>query len=132
MMIESYQHETHYELLSKWLSAYDFPAIPKQYFSDIGFCVDRTAIGFLFVTYGRQAYIDNLVMDREAPAPQREEAMITLLDLLERTAKHAGCELVTVLGKLPTMKRRFEQLGFRAVGDYTLYYKTIGGLSCPG
>lgn len=127
MMVEVYAHHQHYELLSGWLRARGVAVPDKALFSDLGYVVDRIAIGFLFLGgNSRQASIDHVAADPEADSIARDRALSALLNMLEAAAWHADKVLVTALAELPAMKRRFEGLGYRAHGDYTLYYRAKG------
>lgn len=129
-MIEAYSHDRHYAMLGDWLRARGITIPPPRLFSDHGYCVDRTAIGFLFRHPNcGQAFIDNIAANPEATPGERDVALDTLLRQLAADARHAGCEAITILGNLPAMKRRFEKLGYRAHGDYTLYVQHFSGRS---
>lgn len=127
MTIESYDHGTHIARLTSWLSKHGITVPDRRLFSDLGIVVDGTAIGFLFLTSSRQAYIDHVAADPGAPVEKRDQALTALFDTLEGVAKEKGCLLVTALAALPTMKRRFESRGYKAHGNFSLYYKTLEG-----
>lgn len=125
-MIVPYAHEEHYQMLGHWLAHRGIPVPDKDMFSTFGYCVDDIAIGFLFFTNSKQAYIDNIAVDPTKDHWTRDNCIVFLLHALEQAAVDHGCKLVTVLGNLPTMKKRFEKLAFKPHGDYTLYAKVPG------
>lgn len=125
MRVTRYKHDEHYEKLKGWLTAKGLDTPTRDLFSDLGFCVNGIAIGFLFRTQGGQAEIDHVAADPEASPEDRKKALSMLYDLLIREAKDAGYKLITGLASLPAMKERFEAKGFSPYGDFTLYYKWI-------
>lgn len=130
--IVPYNHDEHYEMLCGWLSARGIPNPPKTTMSEIGYVVDDLAIGFLFLTTSKIAEIDNIAADPKVSAWERDHAIHFLLIALEHEAAEAGCHLVKVLGRIPTMKKRFDRLGYESHGEFTLYYKNLGGTPCRG
>lgn len=126
-MIVPYSHAMHYNMLKSWLLFRNIPVPEKEMFSDLGFCVDGTAIGFLFLTNSKQAYIDNIAANPEKSETQRDKCLNVLINILEAAAKDNGYKLISVLANLPTMKKRFAWRGFRKHNDYSLFYKFIGG-----
>lgn len=126
-MITPYSHTMHYEMLKTWLTVRSMPTPEKDMFSDLGFCVDNTAIGFLFLTNSKQAYIDNIAANPEKSVNQRDRCINALINTLEAAARENGYKVVSVLANIPTMKKRFAWRGFRKHDDYSLFYKFIGG-----
>lgn len=126
-MIEPYDHGEHVARLNKWLSMHGLRVPDRRLFSDCGFIVDKVAIGFLFKTNSKQAYIDHVAADPNASSDIRSAALTKLFFYLEELARKDGFLMVTALAQLPSMKRRFEAHGFSAYGDFSLYYKVIGG-----
>jgi len=126
-MIVPYSHTMHYDLLKSWLAARGVEIPEKRMFSDYGFCVDNTAIGFIFFTNSKQAYIDNIAASPDKTENQRDKSLNVLINALELAAKENGYEMVSVLANIPSMKKRFAWRGFRKLNDYSLFYKFIGG-----
>jgi len=126
-MIVPYSHTQHYELLKGWLASKGMGIPEKDMFSDLGFCVDNTAIGFLFLTNSKQAYIDNIAASPEKTEAQRDKCINALINVLESAALENGCKMISVLANIPTMKKRFAWRGFKKHNDYSLFYKFIGG-----
>ena len=126
-MITPYTHEKHYEPLKKWLAHRGIKIPPRAMFSDFGYCVNDTAIGFLFKTNSRQAFIDNIAANPEKSKPERDLALRALYKELEDEARRCGYLLVTTLSNLETMKSRFENTGYRPFGTVTLFFKSLIG-----
>lgn len=126
-MIVPYSHTMHYDMLKSWLSSRGVDIPEKKMFSDHGYCVDNTAIGFIFFTNSKQAYIDNIAANPEKTEQQRDKCINALINTLETAAKENGYEMISVLANIPTMKKRFAWRGFRKHNDYSLFYKFIGG-----
>lgn len=119
-------------MLTHWLGSRGVAVPQRELFSDLGFVVDECAIGFLFKTESKQAYIDHIAADPDSDTAARSEALDTLFLELEKKARELGYLMVTVLASLPVMKRRFLTHGYEAHGEYTLFYKYIGGEKCLG
>ena len=124
-MIEPYVHEDHIARLDKWLTLHRLRVPDKRLFSDCGYVVDNIAIGFLFKTNSKQAYIDHVAADPTAKKEARDAALNKLFEHLENIARREGFLMITALAQLPSMKRRFECHGFQTYGEYCLYYKVL-------
>lgn len=127
LYIKNYNHDDHYIMLEKWLNAKTLTIPPKSFFSDCGICVNNIAIGFLFKTNSKQAYIDHVAADPNSSYEDRQEALDFLFKYLEDIASKEGYEIITGLARLPTMKTRFEDNNYKIHNDYTLYYKILEG-----
>lgn len=125
--IHPYDHDEHYGLIRAWLKARGLEAPPRERLSEVGYCVDDVAIGFLQLTTSKQAWICDIVADPTVSAWERDHALRHLFHTLEAEAVAAGCCLVTSITNLPIMKRRFARMGYSAHGDFTLYSKKPGG-----
>lgn len=125
MTVAKYRHGAHYEMLRGWLAARNLQIPSQDLFSDCGFCVQNRAIGFLFKTNSKQAYIDHVAADPNCTSDERNSALNLLFDVLLDEAKSGGVRLVTALATLPAMKARFENLLFKPYGNFTLYYKVM-------
>lgn len=129
-MIEPYDHGTHIARLTAWLGKHGISVPDRRLFSDLGFVVDNAALGFLFLTNSKQAYIDHVAANPDVPVEKRDLALTELFEKLESLAREKGVLLVTALASLPTMKRRFEGRGYKVHGThgmFSLYYKTLEG-----
>lgn len=133
MRIEAYNQEKHSPLLVEWLKARNMPVPDWRLLSaDTGLCVDGIAIGFLVMPRsGLQAYIDHVAADHTVGPTRRDEALKLLLDALCAWAMKEGYLCVTILGHLPSMRRRLTGTGWRYHGEYGLYFKAGGDL-CRG
>lgn len=132
--VEVYSHERHYRLLENWLCAYGLQIPHPSLFSDIGFVVDGIAIGFLFPTPSKQAYMDHVATDPYSNPRDRNLALNALFKNIETEATKRGFWMITALAKLPVMKQRFLHHQYEPYGDYTLFYRTLleGVAACPG
>lgn len=128
-----YSHTLHYERVKEWLWAKGMRMPEKCLFSDLGFMVDGIAVGFLYLSNSRQAFIDQIAADPTASEKDRDAALRFLFKSLEGMAKECGCVLVKILSDLPKMQRRLETMTYTKHGDYGLYYKVLEGDSqCLG
>lgn len=125
LYLTNYKHDDHYLMLEKWLDSKGLVIPPKSFFSDCGFCINNIAIGFLFKTNSKQAYIDHVAADPNSSYEDRQLALDFLYKHIEKIALDEGYEIITGLARLPTMKTRFEDNGYRIHNDYTLYYKIL-------
>lgn len=126
-MIEKYEHEKHYSLVERWLLARGMKPQSKELFSNEGTVVNGNAIGFLFVTNSKQAYIDNFVSNPGASKEERDLALDELIENLEERAKFVGVKLLNVVTGLDSIKERFEKHGYLKNGNAPLYFKYVGG-----
>lgn len=131
-MIENYSHSDHSQSLEKWLSHYGISLPPVSLFSDIGYIVNKTAIGFLFNTNSKVGYIDHVVANPQASEMARDESLNDLFKHLIRVAEALGIKFLTVQSRIPALQERLKFLGFIPEKEYMLYYKILGGLSCHG
>ena len=130
-MIEIYSHDQHYNLLRSWLAAHDIIVPPKDLFSDIGLCVNRKAIGFLFLTNSPQAYMDNIAADPKIDKSLRDSNLRVLTDALTAIAQQKGVKILNTLTSLATMKERLYDMNFKRLPDnYAFYTKFLsqGGI----
>lgn len=128
-----YSHALHYERVEAWLNARGQRIPDKALFSDLGCVVDGIAVGFLFLTNSRQAYIDHIAADPAAPKAKRDLALKFMLKFLEETAKETGALLVTTLTRNPSMARRLGEVGYtKHEEDFGLFFKVVGGHTCLG
>lgn len=126
MTIDPYNHETHFPLLTDWLSRYGIKVPPRELFSDLGVVVDGCALGFLFEGgNSKTAYIDHVAADPGVTPAKRGLALDELFSYLEGAALRDGYVLVTALAQLPTMRKRFESRGYTRHGEYGLYFKLL-------
>lgn len=121
-----YNDKEHYDTLCTWMQRHDLQAPNPKMLSDFGMVVNKTAIGFLFMTNSKTAYIDNIVTNPVMKSQERHIALNLLLKNLEFAAKKNGYKLITVLSNQSDMDVRLFSLGFRSHGAYSLYYKEIG------
>lgn len=126
-MIERYTHDKHYDMVKQWLFFRGMGVPEKDMFSSYGLCVNNAAIGFLFLTNSKQAYIDNIAANPEKTEAERDHSLTTLIKALELAAIEKGSTFVSVLANIPTMKKRFVWSGYKKHNDYSLFYKNIGG-----
>lgn len=126
--IQIYNNSDHYEMLCHWFIKRDLPIPKKEMLSDLGLVVNNTAIGFLFKTNSKTAYIDNIVTNPSMLSLERDNALKILLGDLILAAKKAEYSIITMLSNTPDMDNRLFKLGFSNFGIYSLYYKNIGGM----
>jgi hypothetical protein len=125
-MIESYSNHKHYSMLVSWLKARGIAEPNASLFSNYGLVVDGIALGFLFKTNSKQAYIDQIATDPNSDPKGRDFALKVLIEELCSEAKQKGFKVITILASLDKMKTRLTELKFTRIGDYTLYFKNMG------
>lgn len=91
--------------------------------SNTGLVVNDTAIGFLFKTNSKTAYIDNIVTNPAKTSQERDVSLAVLITNLGIMAKDSGFKLLTVLSNTSNMDKRLFTLGYKSSGAYSLYYK---------
>ena len=126
-MIEKFDFAVHGERLERWLKKRGVSLPDKRLLSNLGFVSNGIAIGFLFCTQAGQAYIDHVAADPDSNSHLRDQALDELFNALEVEAKKMGYVMAMALAALPAMKRRFMSRGYYPHGDYTLFYKVLGG-----
>lgn len=126
-MTEVYSHKEHYERLCRWLAHHGIKQPDKEFFSDIGFCIDGIAIGFLFTTNSKLCYMDNVAADPDAKPEVRELALDKLFRRIEIEACAHGKRLLIAACELPSLKLRLMNHGYQRHGEMTLFYKRFGG-----
>jgi hypothetical protein len=103
------------------------PCPPTELFSDRGFVVDDIAIGFLFTHNAKSCHVDHVIADPSACDSDRKNAVDELFNHIEHVASDEGYSLITMLAKIPAMKKRAERLGYSRFDDFTLYFKVPKG-----
>ncbi len=131
-MIEAYKQDEHLPILGRWLANWGITPPPKALFSDIGFCANGIAMGFLFTTNSGSAYIDHIAADPNSAPEARDIALKDLFAHLEAVAESMGYKFLTIMTRIPTMRDRVTSLGFIPGNEYMIYYKIIGGEKCRG
>lgn len=126
-MIETFDYSNHGERLTRWLKKRGVSLPDKRLLSNMGFVANGIAIGFLFCTQAGQAYIDHVAADPDSNTVLRDRALDELFEALEVEAQKMGYVMVMALASLPAMKRRFMSHGYYPHGEYTLFYKVLGG-----
>ena len=126
MKVEKYDIEKHCLILKDWLTARKLTLPHEDLFSDIGFVVNNIAIGFLFLTNSKQAYIDHLATDPKSDKEERRVALDKLFETLEKTATDKGCLMITGLASMPAVRTRLDRGGYAHYGEFGLYYKVLG------
>lgn len=132
-MIERYSHEKHYELVSGWMKERNITPPPKELFYDEGYLLDGIVVAFLVHTNSKIGQIDNLVADPHAPVKQRRDAVRRIILYLSAVAKGYGMRMIQAFTIVPTIKELTPEMGFQVYGEgYTVYFKDLGGATCPG
>lgn len=126
-MIEPYSHSEHSGILGRWLSHWNIKMPPAALLSDIGFCANGIAIGFLYTTNSKQAIIDRIATDPNSTKEARDVALSDLLHHLDVVADALGFKLLTIMSRIPAMQDRMLSMGFYKDHEYMLYYKLLGG-----
>lgn len=127
-MIEAYSELKHRNLIRDWFRKRGLDVPNLEMVSNVGFCVDDAAIGFLFLTNSPIAYIDCIISNPEKHAEERAKAVMDLLITLEDKARHAGVKVLRVLGNLDIMNKRYRERGFMSEESFDLFFKYLGGI----
>lgn len=126
-MIEPFSIDKHYDMMSMWLHGHGIPIPCSVDIPKLGFVIDDIAMGFLILNNSNQCAIDQVVSNPKTENSERDAALLTLFAHMEKEAVKYGYKVITALAKMPTMKDRFSRLKYEPEGDYTLYYKQLGG-----
>jgi hypothetical protein len=98
---------------------------PPWAFSGIGWVVDDTAAGFLYLTNSKVAYLDCFVSNPNAPKEQRHNAFEEIVSTLLRDADRCGVKLIVCQTKHKAIERLTEKFGFKGTGEERVYSKLI-------
>lgn len=127
-MIRRFDIQKDGALLSRWLDAYRLAPLTEEVLRGVGIVVDDVAMAFLFHDpVSRRGYLDNFIANPMADKTERDIGVRAVTRVLTAHAEMLGIRLLTVLANIPTMRRRFQELGFCHHADFGLYYKELGG-----
>lgn len=125
MLVESFNHEKHSDMLKRWLDYYELPLPSKASFSDVGFVVDNTALGFLYTTNSSKAYFDHVASDPYSKKDARGEALDRLIEVLIAEASKRNVEVLQVITRGPLAIRLVKDHSFQLHEVFPLLYRSL-------
>lgn len=128
MMAYKFDYNEHAKLVEKWPEKHNFPLPPPEFLPDVGFIVDDTACGFLYISNSKIGWVEWVYSNPEKPKEQRADALDMLFKLLEITAKELGIRVLFSASAIPAYKSILERNGFEITDkDVVHYLKVLGG-----
>jgi hypothetical protein len=112
MTVERYDPARHYADFHKWYSRrVDIPAGP-EFLPKVGFVAPGVAMGFLYQTDSKLAYIEGMVANPKASAEERGKGIdeVTLAIIAE--ARKLGFKVLHGQTELKVIVERAKKLGF--------------------
>lgn len=125
-MIEKYSHDKHYDKLVDWLARRGMAKPDPEFLSDVGFCIEGNAIGFLYKTNSKAAYFDNVAANPTIEKEDRDRALNILFRIIEERAKEAGYKVIFATTSLPSVMERLSDHGYNGHQLVKLFFKILG------
>jgi len=115
-------NEPDYHLVIKWLTSWKFEALPRNMLSEYGAIVSKDGVdlcsGWLYQSDSKIAWIEWVVINKEAPKNLRNGCVDFLYDTLFSKAKELGFDVVMSFVKHGMFKDKLEtKYGFKPCGD---------------
>lgn len=82
---------------------------------DTGFVVDGIALGFVYLTNSKTAFMDGFMADPDASKKDRSDALDVLLTRLFDEARRHGCRAVAGVTSAQPLANRLARHGFHIV-----------------
>lgn len=120
-----YVHQDYGEIYS-WMAKRKFKKIyPASFFSDLGIITPNMAVGFLYITNSRRAYLDGYISNPDADKIKRKEALNTITQELIRIARSYECQWLECNTELKTIQELAKKHGFQEMTKCSIFLKEI-------
>lgn len=128
MKAEKFDYDKHHEMVSKWLEKHSFPLPPKDYLPSVGFVVNDTACGFLYISNSKLGWIEWVFADPLKSLEERQRALDTLFALLYLKAQEFEIEALFSSSSIPAYEAVLTRNGFKVTDkNVTHFVKLLKG-----
>ena len=122
--------ESDYVTISKWWKAWKWPVLPKTFLPDTGFIVEKNNIGivsgYVYMTNSKAALLEWIVSNPEYRESDRKDAIMLLIQAVERVLKDQGIKHVFTIGRHKSLIETHKKLGWNV--DKNPSYEIIKNL----
>lgn len=94
MKIVPFIYEEHANEVKAWGAKHEFPLPPKEFLPDVGLVVNDAAVGFVYTTNSKMAWIEWVFANPDKTAEERKESLDHLMSALEKVAIIGGMKVL--------------------------------------
>jgi hypothetical protein len=114
--------------INEWGKAHAFPLPPEECLPPIGYIANEAAVGFLYTTDSKLAWMEWVFADPKKPKEERKVALDTLIEYLSAVAEDKGCLAIFSASGFKAFSSVLERNGFTETDSGISHFiKSIGG-----
>ncbi len=112
MKVQRFQAALHYATFCEWTLYYGIPALPIQFLPQSGFVIDDVAMGFMYRTDSKLAWIENLAANPTLPRETRTLGLDAVVAAIVDEGRALGFEVLIGYTNVGAVIERAVRHGF--------------------
>lgn len=123
-MVRAYTADD-YKFVVEWMESRALDPLPKDLIPEIGGIVDGIAVGFIYKTDSKMAYMEHYISNPFAESHSRKQAMQMVTAYLIKQARDAGFRYLYASSDKTTICTLAKENGFKYIGNQLAFLKEL-------
>ena len=123
-MVRAYTADD-YKFVVEWMESRALDPLPKDVIPEIGGIVDGIAVGFIYKTDSKMAYMEHYISNPFAERHSRKQAMQMVTAYLIKQARDAGFTYLYANSDKTTICTLAKENGFKYIGNQLAFLREL-------